>query len=186
MQLQSNESMKAKGFTFMNKASERSERGFTLIEILIVMTIIGILFGVGYASYRDFSRRQTLIGIAKQIQGDLRLAQQMSLSGEKTEACNGKELSGIGFGITKGTAPPYYRIRIICGYDAAGNYPIFKTYSLPLGFTYNESTFSPNPILFKVLGQGTNIPSGQTATLTIQDPFGNAATVTIDSGGSIK
>ena len=61
--------------------------GFTLIEILVSMTIIGFLFSFGYASFRDFSRRQALAGVVKQVQGDLRLAQQKALSGEKPSGC---------------------------------------------------------------------------------------------------
>lgn len=165
-------------------------KGYSLIEVLVVITIIGVLFSVGYANYRSFSRRQTLMGIAKQIEGDMRLAQQMALSGEKPPGsypvgCDNRVLDSVRFGISK-TAPINYKIRAVCGEDATDNYPIIKTFFLPEGFSYNISTFAPNPIHFKVLGQGTNIPSGSNGTLTINDAFGNYATITVDSGGSIN
>ncbi|MGB9613813.1 MAG: pilus assembly FimT family protein, partial [Candidatus Margulisiibacteriota bacterium] len=34
--------------------------GFTLIELLVTISLIGILFTIGIASYIDFSRRQTV------------------------------------------------------------------------------------------------------------------------------
>ena len=61
----------------------RSNSAYTLIEILVGLTIVGLLFGFGFVSFRDFSRRQTLAGSAKKVQGDLRLTQESALSGKK-------------------------------------------------------------------------------------------------------
>ena len=47
-----------------------NSKGYTLIEILVVISIMAILFTVGFAGYRDFSRRQVLLGAVNQIQGD--------------------------------------------------------------------------------------------------------------------
>jgi len=183
VQLQGNKSMK--GYTLM-KDFNRTERAYTLIEILIVLTVIGILFGAGFVGYRDFSRRQALAGVVKQLQGDLRLAQQMALSGEKpnTLGCVSNSLDGIRFEVT--TSPPYiYRLKAACG--SIVNYPLIKEFSFPSNISLDLTGFSPNPVLFKVLGQGTNIPSVGNAVITLtQAETGNKATVTITPGGSIK
>ncbi len=153
--------------------------GYTLIEVLVVMTIIGILFSVGYASYRSFSRRQTLLGIAKQVEGDLRLAQQMSLSGEKPAGCT-SSLDGIQFGLTLSASS--YEIKAVCGAT-----PLIKSYTLPDGISFDVAGFQPNPTVFKVLGQGTNIPNGSIARIKItQQSTNNSVTISINSGGSIK
>lgn len=158
------------------------ERGYTLIEILIVLSVIGILTAVGFAGYRDFSRRQSLAGIVKQVQGDLRLAQQLSLSGVKPDGCSTNPLDGIRFGITT-TTPSVYTIKAVCGSDP-NKYPIVKQYTLPSDISINS--FSPNPIIFKVLGQGTNIPSGSVTITFTQAVTANKATITVESGGVIK
>jgi prepilin-type N-terminal cleavage/methylation domain-containing protein len=153
-------------------------RGYTLIEILVVLTVIGILFSVGFASYRDFSRRQALAGMVKQIQGDLRMAQQMALSGVKPEACT-SSLDGVMFTVAH-ESPDVYRIRADCG-----STPLIKEAYLPGDITYTIIS-GPNPIIFKVLGQGTNISSGNAVIRFTQSETGNYLDVTVESGGAIK
>jgi len=161
--------------------------GYTLIEILVAITIIGILFSVGYANFRSFSQRQVLLGAVKQIQGDLRLAQQMALSGQKPNelGCLTKPLDGIQFGMTTG-APYLYQLKAVCGTDAGG-YPLIKEFDFPSDITPSPVTFTPNPVLFKVLGNGTNIPQGGSVVITLtQTGTNNKATITVTSGGEIK
>ncbi len=157
--------------------------GFTLIEILVSMTIIGFLFSFGYASFRDFSRRQALAGVVKQVQGDLRLAQQKALSGEKPSGCTTlpvKTLNGYNF---YRSAENVYIIQADCSGLAAA-VPV-KSVTLPSGIKISAP--SPNPIKFKALGQGTNIVSGESATITItQDAVSNSQDVIVTAGGEIK
>lgn len=164
MQLQSNKSL-----------------GYTLIEILVGLSIISLLFSFGYINYRDFSRRQALTGISKQIQGNLRLAQQQALSGKKPDHafCNGVNLlSGFSFRVVNSTS---YRIEANC----SGGDVLIRDGLLPSGVTI--TTPSPNPVIFKVLGNGTNIPAGQSSIITInQNTTDIDSTITITAGGEIK
>lgn len=159
-------------------------KGYTLIEILVVLTIIGLLFSFGYVNFRDFSRRQTLAGLAKQIQGDLRLAQEMAIAGQKPEACGTKTFDGIWFGVTT-SAPYLYRVRAVCGSDSS-LFPIIKEFDFASDITPTPPTSSPNPLIFKVLGQGTNIGAGNWVLTLTQAGTLNTATVTVTPGGEIK
>ena len=151
--------------------------GYTLIEILVALTIIGLIFSFGYVSFRDFSRRQAVIGVAKTIQGDLRLTQGNAMTGQKPTGCN-TTLDTFSFRIV---SPSSYTIEANCGGTAVS----VKDVSLPTGITV--STPSPNPLKFKILGQGTNIPQGGSAVLTLtQTATNNTTTVTVTSGGEIK
>lgn len=153
-------------------------KAYTLIEVLVVLTIIGILFGFGYISFRDFARRQALSGAAKQLQVDARLAQSESLGGKKPSICT-ENLDSISFRVSDGG----YQVEADCGalHPIIGGPTVF-----PSDISVSALP-SPNPIRFKVLGQGTNIDSGGTAQITLrQNSTGNTASITITAGGEIQ
>ena len=155
-------------------------RGYTLIEVLVGLTIIGIVFSAGFVSFREFSRRQTVVGVAKQIKGDLRLAQSSAISGKKPTDCTAI-LNGFNFRVVDVSN---YALEADCRGALAP--AMVKNVTLPSGVTISVSP-SPNPIVFKALGQGTNITLGGSATLTlIQTGTNNQATITVTAGGEIK
>jgi prepilin-type N-terminal cleavage/methylation domain-containing protein len=155
-------------------------KGYTLIEILVGLTIIGLLFGFGFVSFRDYSRRQALAGAAKQIQGDLRLAQEDALAGQKPDSsfCNDPaSLNGYDFAVVSTSE---YKLEA----DCTGGLVTQKDVVLPADTSIASDV---NPILFKILGQGTSLGSGQSATITLaQTGTNNQATVTVSSGGEIQ
>ncbi|OGD94077.1 hypothetical protein A2697_03670 [Candidatus Curtissbacteria bacterium RIFCSPHIGHO2_01_FULL_41_44] len=57
--------------------------GFSLIELLIVISIFGITASVITASFLNFERNQRLKNAALQLKNDLRLVQNNALSGNK-------------------------------------------------------------------------------------------------------
>jgi prepilin-type N-terminal cleavage/methylation domain-containing protein len=156
-------------------------KGYTLIEILVALTIIGILFGAGYVGYRDFSRRQSLAGTVKIIQGDLRKIQQNALSGIKPAGCaSPNNLTGYYLTIV----PSDNKYNVKAGCSNGSSIQVGEEIYLPENISITPP--SPNPILFKVLGLGTNIPTDTTTIVLTQDLTGNTATITIGSGGDIK
>lgn len=152
-------------------------KAYTLIELLVVMSIIAMLFSFGYVSYRDFSRRQELLGVAKSVQGNLRKAQQSALSGVKPDgsACNDQTLVGYDFYVVSSSE---YQIRANC---TGGNIVVLDV-NLPT--TENISTVT-NPIMFKVLGNGTNLEADASIMVT-QSSTGNTNTIMVGSGGDIN
>jgi prepilin-type N-terminal cleavage/methylation domain-containing protein len=167
-------------------------KGYTLIEILVGLAIIGLLFSFGFVSFRDYSRRQALAGAVKEVQGDMRFAQEDALAGLKPDDVNcnnnpltpgGRYLNGYDFMVTSQTNPAEYEIRASCSGGSAAN----PTKDVLLSSGITISVPSPNPILFKVLGQGTNISGGTTASITLSlTGLTDTATVTIGSGGEIQ
>src|SRR3989338_688450 len=80
------------GYTFirtlLRKNLVNSNHGYTLIEILVAISITGMIFGAGFISFRDFSRRQVLVSAERALRGDLRLVQEYALIGKKPPNTN--------------------------------------------------------------------------------------------------
>lgn len=152
--------------------------GYTLIELLIALTILGIIFGFGYISFRDFSRRQALNSAVRNVSGDLRLTQELALSGKKPVGCT--TLSGFRFKIS----PSSYDIVAVCG-SLGTEYGVKTGVSIAPGITMSASPSAV--IFFKILGQGNNLTSGTDEVITLtQTATGKTQTVTVTSGGEIK
>jgi len=156
--------------------------GYTLIEILVGLTIFSLVFLLGFAGYRQFARRQDIAGVARAIKGDIRLAQELALSGKKPAACTWA-LDGYQFIVIP---PNRYEIRAICALHTE----LEKTVTLSSGTTLSglAPNFTPaNTILFKTLGAGTNITAGSTTSITLsQSDTGNMQVITITAGGEVR
>ncbi len=172
------------GFRLMNPTSVR-ERAFTLIELLVGITIVSTLFGYGFVSYRDFTRRQALSSFSKQVQGDVRLTQTNALSGIKPQvsACdNTYVLDHYGFRVV---SSDQYDVFAKCSKVGVQTEVVTKSVTLPEGITLTIP--SVNPITFKVLGEGNNIESGQTVEIRATQTGTNATfSVYVTSGGEVR
>lgn len=155
------------------------KKGYTLIELLVGISIVSIIFGIGFAGYRDFSRRQALTGVSKQFKADLRLIQQLALTGQKPTGVSCDTLNSYTFSRT--SASTYNLIANCVSSLGVVSSPIYKTVNLGTDITYT----STNPTFrFKVLGQGTNLTANNVITLT--HTSGTQAILTIGIGGDVR
>lgn len=159
--------------------SYRKTQGYTLIELLIVVTIGVIIFSVGIASYREFSRRQDLLGVSKKMVADLRLAQQLALTGQKPEGSSCSKLIGYTFERTSASG---YALYANCDNGGVVSNVETKTLEFDTNVTFTATT---NSIQFKVLGQGTNLLVDNVFTLS-NSVSGNTAVITVGVGGNIR
>lgn len=162
-------------------------KGFTLIELLVAITIMTVLLGMAVARYRQFNRSQIVKEAAKTLKSDLVMAQSKAMTGQKPAAgcefLNGYRVSFPNNSsylleaecLNSGT-PDYVRVYVNLStpYDA----PI----SLPGEVRFNPV---PSPILFKVLGHGTDLASSVTITVSGYNGFATAQ-VLITQEGEIK
>ena len=159
------------------------DKGYTLIELLVGITIIGLLFGFGFVSFRDFSRRQALSSAVKTIIGDLRLAQAMAGAGKKPDHAFCRTPAFLENYTISFTAAGYSVVA-----DCSGGNVRIKNVNVPSGITLTLP--SPNPIIFRVLGNGTNannVDAGMSPTEIIlrQANTGKTGTVVVTSSGDI-
>ena len=154
--------------------------GFTLIELLVTISLIGILFTVGIASYIDFSRRQVVFQAARKIVQDLRLAQSLAANNQKPEgAC--ATLKGYNFEISNNTSNNTYYINVDCS-DALYTTKTFPPLPTDIGLT------GFTQVKFKVLRQVLECvpnPNPNPCQLTVSG-FGKSKKVIVGSGGAIN
>lgn len=164
-------------------------RGYTLIEILIALTIMSLLFGIGFSGFRDYSRRQQLESISRQVRADISIAKERAFAGTKPTSPNAQcdspqTLMGHGIFAVGGGAS--YQLYAIC----TGGTSFIDTRTMPTGFTITR-TYSPAgcPVVstyFKAIGQGTSLSTGCNAVFTITNTSTTqTTTVTMTSSGEI-
>jgi len=155
--------------------------GFTLIELMVVVSLIAIMFSIGLASYNTFNRNQILQQAAEETRSNLRLAQNYALVGQKPAGCAGLTLKGYNFVTTVHT----YSINAVCSDDSISG-PI-KTVDLS---SKNISiSVNPNPpatIVFLVLARGVDTGNVQDKTITLSTPSGLNRVIEISTEGVIK
>ncbi|BCA95302.1 type II secretory pathway protein LspH [Legionella antarctica] len=112
-----------------------TNRGFTLIEILIVIVIIGITAGFALISFGDFGESRRVLFSADQLVNTLKLAQQKAIL----------ETSTLGLRIDN-TSYQILRFRNISGWEPISNKGVFKVNYFPKNtFITLKTNNKPHP-----------------------------------------
>ncbi|MCX7928284.1 MAG: GspH/FimT family pseudopilin [Patescibacteria group bacterium] len=164
--------------------------GFSFVELLMVIAIMAIVFSLGMASYRDFSRRKQIEAAVNQVRSDLDFARQNALSGVKPQnsSCNSPNtLLAYVFVAQSGS----YTIRSRC---SGGTVDVRSGVSLPYGVTITSNILSDcttpnagNSIEFLPRGNGTNLPAGACFRIRFSlTGSGFTQDIIVDQSGSIR
>lgn len=97
-----------------------TNRGFTLIEILVVIVIIGITVGFALIAFGDFGESKRMLFAAEQLENTLQLAQQQAIL----------ESSTLGLRIDN-TSYQILKFQNSSGWMPIANKGIFKAYYFP-------------------------------------------------------
>jgi prepilin-type N-terminal cleavage/methylation domain-containing protein len=156
----------------------KKKAGFTLVELLISISIVGLISAIGLASYIDYNRNQIVVQEAKKVVQDLRLAQSLALNNQKPEGCGQATLDGYAFRLLDDDPEGYnYEILALCGEDEVS----YKRGAI----AENLAISGPSEVKFKVLRQGIEFTGGSTITVS-SSSFSQSRTITIDPGGDIN
>ncbi len=148
-----------------------SSRGFSLLELLIVIAIIAVLGTVGAGFYRGFVKSVEIQSISKTIAGDLRLVRSKSMIGE----------GGVKWGahfVNVSGGSQYYELFSTPTNYAGGT--VTSTTTLSSGVTFSDpSSGASKDVIFTKIS-GTTTPS--TVVLLSESTY---ATTTISSIGTV-
>lgn len=151
-------------------------RGFTLVELLVVFSVMGMLAVLGIAAFVDYSRSQTVATAALEFANMLQVARSRAQSQVKPETpvCNDNTLDG-------------YAV-IVCPYGADGTTLQKDTYQLgaACGGAPTEETLVekklPSPVVFECTDDDSGYGSGYVfRVISGAVEFGGGA----KSGGSL-
>ncbi|MCL5434896.1 MAG: prepilin-type N-terminal cleavage/methylation domain-containing protein [Patescibacteria group bacterium] len=154
-----------------------NNKGFTLLELVIVFSVISILSTVGIASFVGYSRAQSLQSAASSLESTLNLGKSHANSQVKPSLCSTETLSGYQVDILSDTT---YSLSVVC----LGAHTILTTtlpdngnikFNLGAGQTTTTSVFFP-VITSGVKGAGAIVLTG----------YGQTKTVTVDRVGNVK
>lgn len=151
-------------------------KGYTLIEILVVLSIVGLIFAASFASFREFSRRQAMLSAARNLKSDIKLVQEQAIAGKKPQGCD--ELTHYALAFTASS----YEITAEC---VNGSYAV-KEVAMPVDVTISSLPV-PNPITFKTIAQGTNVnPAAPAAIILTHTKISMSLSITVTSGGKVE
>ncbi|HUV43038.1 MAG TPA: hypothetical protein VMY36_04030 [Patescibacteria group bacterium] len=154
--------------------SKSSVFGFTLVELLVMISILAILFSIGLAQYMKFNRQQVLGQAVLGLKNNLAYAREMALSGKK-------DCEGVFDGILVRFGDAEYSLYSSCNNKTA----------LILITTYKIEQVSlgsyPDEILFKSFTGGTDLSEDETIVLVAgSGGAGNTAGVLVTPAGKLE
>jgi prepilin-type N-terminal cleavage/methylation domain-containing protein len=153
-------------------------RGFTLIELIVVISIVAIVVAMAAPSFNDMIARERLRGINAELVTDLRYA--------RSEAVQRNTRVKVKFGSTAGfTCYSVYTADIECNCQQPTRCPAgaieLKTASVPASTTVRLN--AANPIVFEP-ARGKALANDFSAEL--RSTRGMALTTTVTEAGQIR
>jgi prepilin-type N-terminal cleavage/methylation domain-containing protein len=160
------------------KAQILGKNGFTLIELVVVFSIMAVLGTVGIASFVSYSRSQALQQVTSDLITTINTAKANAVSQTKPDSCQNKSLNGYRVYLVLDS----YKLQAIC--NGSVSVPDISSTSMPTnGVKFDPTMTLPMTITFSVIsggvtGAGTIILDGPTV--------GSKKTITVSAGGVIQ
>ena len=144
-------------------------RGFTLLELLVVIAVITILSTTAFGYYHNFGKNAELETVASMLKSDLRRARGNAMAGDENSKWGIHSVNG---------SNDYYEI--------------FKTTSDYSNGTVTETVYLPSVVMFEEPSEGMATEalygkiSGETnsSTLTVTS-FNRSITITVTASGAV-
>lgn len=156
----------------------RKNTGFTLVELLIVVAIMGVIAAVTIPGYMAFIPNYRLRSAAEELQGDIQFAKIRAIK------------LGVVVSIRVNTATDTYTMFVDNGAGAnTGNGTLdgdegapIKTATMASGIDITGVTFTNNAVQFNSRGLPFNWNDGE---VSIRNERGRTTAVSVDEAGSV-
>jgi len=179
----------------MLKRSFFSSKGFTIIELLVVFSVISIIAGVGFATFSSYSDSQSLTDSIRKLQTLVEDGKNSSLSGvipkvtvagAPISCINSVSEYRVGICDAPGncnTGGVDYELVLVCGIQQY----VLKTGNFPSEVSYGQTTVeSCQTISFRSLtGEVVLDPAGNTCDIEIGNGE-STRSFTVDSSGNLN
>lgn len=164
--------------------TKKLQKGFTLLELVIVFGIIGIISVIGFSAFTSYSRVQVLDQSATEVRSALEKAKFDALSRVKPEVCDTSyPISGYEFMLCNGTDPSCqgdYEVRALCVPGPGQSSTRILSGTLPDSVAIVQSAETCPAISYNILNGYEN-----GACEIILTAYGNTRKVIVDEVGSI-
>lgn len=160
------------------------QKGFSFLELLVVIMIMIIVFTTGSASFRGFQRRKALDGAILEIKSYLQFTRELALAGKKPTSASCDPLNGYNFSLTSNRID----LNANC---AAGSLVLEKQVYLLTKYPDISVTTNFSYAIFYTQGNGVLFspvsgPAPGQGVITVTQSGGAVKTVTISKSGEIN
>jgi len=167
----------------LSKIDNRYQKGFTLLELIIVFTVIALLSTVGVASFVDYSRVQIIQTAASNLESTLNMAKSRALSQTKPSGCNGI-LQGYEVVLDTVSNPNSYAIWAICpgvSIDPVNPFSATNKTVLPSSISFDTTNTTTYSIFFPIITSGV-----RGAGNIVLKGYNQSRWICVGSGGIVK
>ncbi len=157
------------------------QSGFTLLELLVVFSLMTIITGIGFASFSSYSQHQEVNQAASDVKQAFNKARMDALSQVKPSDCSDTNaLLGYKVNIS---APGSYSIVAVCQLASPSPAPE-DVHQLPGAVIFSGAANACSGVEFYTLSNTVSIPSGCTP-FDISLNSSIKKTLTVESNGMI-
>lgn len=156
---------------------QKYSRGFTLIELIVVVSIMTLFMGVSIANYNSFTTEKKFDAEVKRVVDVLELAKSKAHAGD-VGAFSCDDFNGYQVALSGST----YFLRMCCD-NTCTNFNTVATYRIPVGIS--ASFASGSSIQFYPLTTGVSVSSSNTITVN-STVLNKCAPINISNNGLIE